>query len=313
MPSKKSRKNSRPGTYSRSSTQRPLYGPPPLVSLRWLLGAAVAAVGLGALGAYLVLCVIFYQNQAMLIFKPSHKITATPASAGMQYQEVSFDRAADGQPRLTGWWIPAKKNAAHGGGTILYLHAAKGSLSDTVGQLAALHKLGVNVFAFDYQGFGKSAGPRPTEKLADRDTLAAWSYLTTVRKLPADSLVIYGEGAGATFATHLAARRRAAGLVLVEISPTAHAIFEQDARARLLPLFLLAKEHLNPAPELKRLQTPKLFVSWPVKSGNGSRKTRHDYRLAASPKQYAAVSGPVPEDIAGAVQPFLAQVLKPRR
>lgn len=309
MPSKKPGKYRKPTGKLRSAPRNGLYGPPPLVSFRWLLTAAATAVGIGAAGAYLVLCLIFYQNQAMLIFHPSQKITDTPASVKLNYQEIAFDRTANGQPQLTGWWIPAAQGAPYREDTILYLHGASGSLGDTVPQLKALHALGINVFAIDYRGYGKSAETRPTEQTANQDTLAAWKYLTAERHLPAASLVVFGEGAGATFATHLAAQRKVAGVVLAEMSPTAHEIFEQDARARLLPLFLLSKEHMDPAPALKHLGTPKLFLVWPAKSSPSPSATRKDFALASPPKQITSLPSSTPETVANAVQLFLHQIL----
>lgn len=309
MPSKKSGKSRRTTSYSRSKGQNSLYGPPPLVSFGWLLGAAATAVGIGAAGAYLVLCLIFYQNQAMMIFHPSKTVAKTPASAGLPYQEIALDPTTSGQPQITGWWVPAAKDAAYRSDTIFFLHGASGSLSDTVAQIQALHVLGINVFAIDYRGYGKSAAIRPTEQTADEDALAAWTYLTATRNLPATSLVVFGEGAGAIFATHLAAERSVAALVLAQISPPAHEIFEQDARARLLPLFLLAKEHMNPVPELKRSSTPKMFLEWPEKSGLGPSVTRRDFALAAEPKQIASLPVASPEAVANAVEPFLKQIL----
>lgn len=280
-----------------------------MASLRFVLSAAVLAVVLGALGAYLVMGLTFYQNQAMMIFHPSRKIAATPASAGLAYQQVAFD-PADGEAQLTGWWVPAAKDAPYSRYTILYLHGASGSLSDTVPEIQALHTLGANVFAIDYRGFGQSTDARPTEQLADGDVLAAWDYLTGARNLPASSLLVVGEGAGATFATHLATQQKVAGVVLAEISPTAHTVFESDQRARLLPLFLLANQKMNPVPELQKLQTPKLFLNWTAKkSGTAQSATEHDFGLAAGPKQIASLPGKFPAGMADAVRPFLAQVV----
>lgn len=309
MPSKKSGKGKRSASHSRNDALNQIYGPLPSVGFKWLITATITACAMGAIGAYLFMCLIFYQNQAMMIFFPSHKITATPAKAGLSYQPVIFDRAANGQSQLTGWWIPAAQNAPLRNDTILYLHGARGSLSDTVPQLAALHTLGINIFAIDYQGFGQSTGKRPTEKLANRDTLAAWRYLTKTRNLSVGRIVVIGRGAGATFATHLASRRSIAGLVLIQISPTAHAIFEHDARARLLPLFLLAREKMNPVPQLRQLQTPKLFLSWPTKSALDKGVTLRDYSQAAVPKKHLSLHGSSPTGVAEALRPFLRQIL----
>lgn len=309
MPSKRSGRGKGVPGAARGKTQRRLYGPAPLVSLGWLVSAATTAVAIGATGAYLVLCLMFYQNQAMMLFHPSRNITATPASVGLAYQNVSFAPAQNTQAQRTGWWVPAAQDGPYREDTVLYLHGASGSLSDVVGQIKALHNLGINVFAIDYRGFGHSAEARPTEQLADADTLAAWSYLTTDRKILPSGIVVYGEGAGAVFATHLAAQKKVAGLVLAEVTPTAHSIFKSDARARLLPLFLLAKEQLNPAPELRHLPTPKIFLEWPARSAAEQGVTRHDYTVAAAPKQFASLPSASPAGAADAIAPFLRQIL----
>lgn len=313
MPPKKSAKSRRTAVQTPKGTLSGMYGPAPLVSLAWMLGAALTAVAIGTAAAYLVLCVIFYQNQAMMIFHPSKKITATPASAGLTYQEVKFDPGTNDQTQLTGWWIPAAKGAPFANDTILYLHGTSGSLSNSVAQIQSLHALGINVFAVDYRGFGKSASLRPTEQSATADALAAWKYLTASRNVSPASIVTFGEGAGATFATHLAARQHPAGLVLAQISPTAHTIFEQDQRARLLPLFLLAKERMDPAPSLAHLKTPKLFLTWPAKTAAEKNVTDRDYAQAAAPKQLASLPDGAPGSVTDAMQPFLHQVLPAAR
>jgi len=48
------------------------------------------------------------------------------------------------------------------------LHNGSGSLSDTLPQLQALHNLGINVFAFDYRGFGKSLNVHPRKPALTR-------------------------------------------------------------------------------------------------------------------------------------------------
>jgi pimeloyl-ACP methyl ester carboxylesterase len=312
MPSKPSEKSKGATDAARGKTQKRLYGPAPLVSLGWLLGAAATAVAVGATGAYLVLCLMFYQNQAMLLFQPSPKITATPASVGLAYQNVALNPQQSGKYRLTGWWIPAAQDGLWRNNTIFYLHGAIGSLSNSIAQLKALHNLGINVFAIDYRGFGNSTGTRPTEQTADADAVRALEYLRYNRNFRSRNIVVYGEGAGATFAANLAMQHTVAGLILAEISPTAHAIFEHDPRARLLPLFLLANQYLNPAPNLKRLSIPKLFLDWPDNSAARQAITRHNYQLAAAPKQIASLPSASPAGAADAIAPFLKQILPAR-
>src|SRR5271154_3290714 len=74
----------------------------PLVGGRWLLYAILGVVALAAVCAYLTLCLLFYQGQWQIVFRPSQNITSTPAVVGMKYDEVRFDFTGTGQPQLAG-------------------------------------------------------------------------------------------------------------------------------------------------------------------------------------------------------------------
>ena len=73
-------------------------------------------------------------------------------------------------------------------------------------QLQALHKLGLNVFAFDYRGFGKSVNIHPSQASTYEDADAAWRYLTDTRHLSPSTIVLDGVGLGAAIAAETARR-----------------------------------------------------------------------------------------------------------
>lgn len=273
---------------------------PIVVSGRWLLTAFGVVVVLAALCAYGTLGLLFYQGQWQLMLHPATKITATPHES---FEPIHFDYSEEGLARLSGWWIPADKDARWSADTVLYLHGADGSLSNYVGDLDALHALGISVFAFDYRGYGKSAGPHPDEAQMTADADAAWSYLTGTRHQSANSIVIYGTGVGASLAAELAARHPSAGLVLDGPTPPARQIIGSDARAKILPMWLLLTQRFDPASTLRTLKLPKLFID-----RNGSQaRTNALYRDAAQPKQYVVLNQYT--GYAQAMTQFLADVL----
>jgi pimeloyl-ACP methyl ester carboxylesterase len=165
---------------------------------------------------------------------------------------------------------------------VLYLHSGEGSLSNSVDDLIALHSLGINVFAFDYRGFGHSTGTRPIEQRMTEDANAAWSYLTGTRHIAPKSIVIYGTGVGASLASDLAAQGQAAGVVLDGPSETARSIIGQDERARILPLSLLLNERFDPTDALQNSSLPKLFLD----RDGAKPRTEQLYRASALPKEY---------------------------
>ena len=281
-------------------------GPPATVSGRWLLAAILLTFCAAAICAYGALCLLVYQGQWQVLFHPSHTVSATPASAGLVYDEIHFDVTDAGQPRLDGWWIPAQQGSRWAADTILYLHDARGSLSDTVPALVTLHALGIGVFAIDYQGFGRSSGRHPTERLATADSVAAWTYLTDTRHIPARSLVVYGDGVGSVFAAHIAALFAPAGVILEDPNPPGRQILLADARSGLVPLFLIQKEKLDPTANLARAHAPKLFLD---RTGSTAR-TRQLFNASSYPKQYFDLRSATNATVTSTLQRFLDGVLQ---
>jgi uncharacterized protein len=232
----------------------------PDVDPRWLLKMLAVTIGGALFCGYLTLCGLFYQGQWQLVLHPDNATTITPASTNLPFEDVNFDFAETGQPQLHGWWIPATQNARYSTLTVLYLHGGNGSLADTLPRLQELHNLGLNVFAFDYRGFGQSTGPHPNERRMREDAAAAWLYLTQKRKVPATQVVPYGEGVGAALATQLLVDDPQIPAVILD-SPIFDLLAQvrQDPRSQLIPVRLFFRERFALTP-LDGLKTPKLIL-----------------------------------------------------
>lgn len=244
-----------------------------------MVGAVLVVMAAAVLCAYATLGLLFYQGQWQFVLHPVKTISATPQA---KFDDIRFDVTDTGVPQLDGWWIPADAGSRWTSDVILYLHGGAGSLSNCAAELDALHALGINVFAIDYRGFGKSTGPHPTESRMNADANAAWRYLTDRRNLDSGKIVVYGEGVGASIAAELAVRHAPAGVILDAPNEPAWKIIKSDGRAKILPMRLLLNERFDPADTLKSLSVSKLFID-----RNGARpRTEQLYREAASPKQY---------------------------
>jgi len=270
------------------------------MSGRWLAAGVGLALLAALLCAYATLALLFYQGQWQLVLHPAKTIAATPRA---KFDEIHFDYTETGVARLDGWWIPADAGGRWSGSTVLYVHSAAGSLSNCVDDLDALHAVGVNVFAFDYRGYGKSAGPHPDEARMREDVDAAWHYLTETRHLDPRTIVFYGSGVGASLATELAVRHAPAALVLDAPNEPARQIIGSDARAKLLPMWLLLNERFDPAAALETLVVPKLFLD----REDSKPRTEQLYREAASPKDYFEIK---PGEYQETLKRFLDGVLK---
>jgi hypothetical protein len=282
--------------------KNPLAPQQPLTSGRWLLGGVAAVVGLAAICVYITFCLLFWQGQWQLVFKPSRAITGTPATVGMKFDEISFDATETGVLQLNGWWIPAEPSAPYAADTLLLLHSGSGSLSDTLPQLQALHHLGINVFAFDYRGFGKSLNVHPSEARTYEDADAAFRYLTDTRHLPASSIVLDGVGLGVAIAAETAHRHpQAPALILEDPLPPTLESLQFDANTRILPVRLLFHDRFDPTKTLAQLRTPKLLLY------SAHDATGRYYDVAAEPKQRAIVANG--EDYLSSLRGFLGKYL----
>jgi len=276
----------------------PLAPQQPLASARWILGAGLASIGLAMLCVYLTFCLLFWQGQWQLVFKPSPAITSTPSSVGLKYDEIQFDATETGILQLNGWWIPADQPSTQ---TLLLLHGNSGNLSGTLPQLQILHQLGMNIFAFDYRGFGKSRNLHPSEKSTYEDADAAWSYLTGTRHLSASTIVLDGVGLGAAIAAETARRHsQTPALILEDPQPPILDTLQWDSLTRLLPIRLLFHDRFDPTQTLAQLHTPKLLL-YPANDA-----TARYYDQAADPKQKANLAA---ADVLPVLTSFLAKYL----
>ena len=265
-PTPKSRSTSRPQPHKPSSkpSQRvPASGNDAreVVDPIWLLKAVGLTILAAFICGYLTLCLLFYQGQWQLVLHPTRSTPAPATIAGQTYQTIHFGIDETATPQLTGWLIPADASARYAAYTLLYLPSGDGALADATATLSDLHDIGINVFAFDYRGYGQSAPTRPNELRMTADAASAWEYLTVSRALPASHIVVFGDGVGASLAAHLGAIHPEVPAVILQ-SPVPEVIQAvlADPRTGSLPVHLLFNERFEVASTASKLQTPKLFL-----------------------------------------------------
>ena len=234
--------------------------PPPTVSGRWLLTAATLSIVAAGFCAWGALCLLFWQGSWQLLYHPASAITRTPANAGLAFDPVAFATTEAAEARLKGWWIPAEPGARYARFTVLYLHGKDGNLSDSVDAVTALHAAGLNVFAFDYRGYGQSQFQRPSEARWREDADWAIQYLTGTRHVAPGSVVLDGRDLGANMALEVAAAHpELAGVVLDSpIESPMNAVFN-DPRAHLVPAHLLVQDRFEMTTAADELKIPSLW------------------------------------------------------
>jgi pimeloyl-ACP methyl ester carboxylesterase len=283
--------------------KNPLAPQQPLTTPGWLVAAAGATLLLALFCVYITFCLLFWQGQWQLVFHPAKGLTVTPAAAGLRYEEIQFDATETGVLQLHGWWLPA---AAPTADTVLLLQDGNGSLSATVPRLQALVPLGMNVFAFDYRGFGRSVARHPSEASTTEDADAAWRYLTDTRHVAASAIVLDGVGLGAAIAAEMARRHPGVRAVILEQPrPPVLDGLQWNAPMRLLPVKLLFHDRFDPRATLAALTVPKLFVY------DATEKSGLYYNDAAGPKAMAMLpEGDRSPDYVVRLQAFLSGLRK---
>lgn len=189
-----------------------------------------------------------------LMYHPYGQLVSDPAAAGLQYENVYF-KTSDGI-LLNGWWVAAPGAR----GAILFCHGNAGNISFLVDTIDIFHGMGLNVFVFDYRGFGRSGGT-PTEEGTYRDAAAAWRYLTVGKKVPASKIIIVGRSLGGPIAAWLAQYRMPAALVLE--STFTRAADVADFHYRFSPGAIVLGDAYDTAAYLRRIRCPVLVIHSP--------------------------------------------------
>ncbi len=146
------------------------------------------------------------------IFYPDSFLIGDPGDFGMPFEDVYFP-TADGLT-LHGWFVPGEK-----GLTWLWFPGNAGNISYRLENMKLLHeRLALNIFIFDYRGYGRSQG-RPSEKGTYRDAQAALAYLHSRPDVDPETTLFFGRSLGSAIAVDLATKQKCLALIL-ESPPT---------------------------------------------------------------------------------------------
>ena len=143
---------------------------------------------------------------AQFLFFPSKRLNFSPSQFQLNAEEVRFQNGS-GQP-LHGLFFPGPRDR-----TLLFFHGNAGNIGDRLDKIRVLKKIGWNIFIFDYRGYGGSEG-FPTIDGIIEDSEAALRYLTGIRKIPNEEILLFGESLGGAPASRLGSREPFGGLIL---------------------------------------------------------------------------------------------------
>ena len=247
----------------------------PLRSLKIVFGIGCAA--------YLIAIVAVRLMETGLVYQPGVRAVSPPdPSLALAQRSVSFH--ASDSVRLTAWIIPGRR-AGPEAPWVLISHGNFGNIGfgGRPQFYAWFRDLGVNLFAYDYRGFGESTGS-PSEVGVYADADAAYRYLTDSLHVPGSRIILFGHSLGTGITIELARHVAAAGMI-VEDAYTSVADRGQEAFP-LLPIRAIARSRFASIEKVGSLRLPKLFLharhdqTIPIAHG------RRVFAAAADPKEF---------------------------
>lgn len=225
-----------------------------------------------AAASWLTLAVFAFLMADRQIFLPP------PASYSARDLPVTLVATDDGA-RVATLHLPAPAD----GYTILLSHGNAEDLGHLAPFLRRLNAQGFGVLAYDYRGYGASSGEPPTTKGAYEDVEAVYRHATDRLGIAPSRLVVMGRSVGSGPATHLAARRPVAGLVIESGFTSA---FRVVTRWPLLPF-----DRFPNLSEIGDVEAPVLVVHGTDDRVIPFSHGRRLYSGAREPKRFLAVEG----------------------
>ncbi len=215
------------------------------------------------------------------IYFPMRQMGITPQDAGSAYEDIYFETSD--RKKLNGWFVPVD-NAKF---AFLFAHGNAGNISHRIEKISILRDLGVNIFVFDYRGYGKSSGT-PSERGFYEDAEAAYDYLVKERKIPEDNIIFYGESIGGAVVINLAQKKKAGALItegtFTSISDMAKMAYP------FVPSFIFSSR-FNSVAKIGNIACPKLIIHSIDDEIVPFHLGRKLFNAAKEPKEFLEIRG----------------------
>jgi len=164
----------------------------------------------------------------------------------------SYFRLSPATIYINAWWF----NNHPGAKTVLFCHGNSGNISHRDYVIEICDKFGLNLFLFDYQGFGRSDGYPSTTKILN-DGAAAYNFMRNFLEIPPEQIIVWGESLGGAVATHVASiypNEHSRLLLMATFSSLDDVIFYKDLPGWLSrPMGLLARYVLSDIPSKDKI------------------------------------------------------------
>lgn len=215
------------------------------------------------------------------LFFPPRAFVAEPAQLGLPYENIWL--ATEDGVKVHGWFIPNLT----AGCTLLCLHGNADNISYNLPFLKQLFDAGLQIFALDYRGYGRSEGA-PSEQGTYRDALAAWQWL---RDEIGGPVALFGHSLGGAVSLWLASQAEVDTCAVV-VEGTFTRL--RDLAAQVYPIPGLAQRIPDLYPSVDRaarLRAPLLVIHGTADELIPLAQGERLFAAAPGPKQMLRVPG----------------------
>jgi len=233
---------------------------------------------------YLTISLLLRFGQTKIIFQPDSLLKSTPQKYNLDYQDVWIDV---GQDQIHGWWIPHPQEFAP---VILYFHGNGSNNGDVTDMAQVFHDLGLSVLLVDYRGYGKSSPIFPSETRVYEDAIAAWDYLSKIRKFPPENIFVYGHSLGGAIAIELASRHpEMAGLITEGTFTSIKAMAQSNQFLQIFPLNWIITQRFDSLNKIKSFKTPRLIIHGSKDKTIPVKMAHELFAFTSEPKQLVII------------------------
>jgi len=219
------------------------------------------------------------------VYVPSSHMPRKASELGRPYEDVHLVTADD--VRLHGWFFPAEAGSPRAHLALLVLHGNGGNICNRLGFCEVWLSLGVNVFLFDYRGYGLSEG-RPSEEGTYRDAQAAHKWVRA-KGFDPQNIIALGKSLGGGVASELALRESIGSLILqstfVNIGSVGSELFPW------LPVKRFHSIKYDTISKLPQIRLPLLVMHSRLDQVIGYHHGERNFAAANAPKMFWEIFG----------------------
>ena len=258
------------------------------VNWKWVLERCAAVLAVVVVFMLSAFCPLNRYTFNLILFHPMKYpggLYDTREVAGCKKEDVFF-KASDGN-QIHAWFLRQPKARL----TVLLSHGNGGNLTWRMDLIEMLLKSGVSVFAYDYEGYGRSEGQAGVESACD-DARCAYNYLVKEKKIDPNTIVLAGESLGTGITSNLASKVSCAGVILqCPFMSLRHRAVELLAIEQLYPKAFYPENALDEGDVFSKKHSPLLVVAGTIDQMLPVHHADDLVAMSLEPKTYIRVEG----------------------